>query len=95
MALQRGDCVRVFLDDEAKRKWFAPQKDNYALGWYRVERHNTKVQYHVGAAPGAKAYFARIPDKDITYAFFLSTVETEKRPEYRVARDLEAILLAD
>jgi CubicO group peptidase (beta-lactamase class C family) len=84
-----------FLDEEAKKKWFAVQKDDYALGWCCKDIHETWAQYHGGAAPGARAYFARFPDKDIMYAFFMNVFETGKFPEFEIAADLEKLLLAD
>lgn len=90
-AIDYGD----FLDEAAKKKWFTVAKEDYALGWFCKEIHGTGAQYHGGAAPGARAYFARFPDKDIMYVFFMNVFETGKAPEFEIARDLEKILLAE
>ena len=82
-----------FLDEEAKKKWFTVAKDDYALGWFCKDIQNTKAQYHGGAAPGARAYFARFPDKDVMYVFFMNVFETGKAPEFEIAADLEKLLL--
>lgn len=84
-----------FLDKEAKGKWFKVVQSSYALGWECRERGGTVVQYHSGAAPGAKAYFARYPDRDTMFVFFLNTFETGKAIEFDLAAELEAALLAD
>ncbi len=84
-AIDYGD----FLDEEARQKWFSVEKETYALGWFCEERDKRKVQYHGGASPGAWAYFARYPDDDVMFVFFLNVSETGKRIDLDVARDLE------
>lgn len=82
------------LDAQAKQHWFKVRQDDYALGWLCKEVEGLRMQYHGGAAPGARAYLARFPDKDAMYVFFFNVSEQGKAPEFQLAADIEALLRA-
>jgi CubicO group peptidase (beta-lactamase class C family) len=83
-----------FLDAKAKELWFNVQKESYALGWTVLEIDGKKMQCHAGAAPGARAYFARLPEIDAMFILLLNSCEQGSLLEFDVAREISALLRA-
>lgn len=83
------------LTEESKEKFFKPQLDGYALGWFTlVGRHNAAVMYHGGAAPGARAFFARYPGDDFMFVFFINSFKTGEALEFELWPELEMTIQA-
>lgn len=81
-----------FLDAKARKLWFTVQKDSYALGWSVLEIEGKKMQCHAGAAPGARSYFARLPEKDAMFVLLLNSCEQGSLLEFDIAREIGALL---
>lgn len=82
------------LDQVAKDKWFKVVREGYSLGWFIPdEAGKPKKQWHGGAAPGARCYFARFPEQDAMYVLFLNDIEPEKRVELDIAAAVEAVFI--
>lgn len=83
-----------FIDAKAKELWFTVQKENYAFGWSILDTDGKKTQCHAGAAPGARAYFARLPEIDAMFVLLLNSCGQGSLLEFDIAREITALLRA-
>jgi CubicO group peptidase (beta-lactamase class C family) len=82
------------LDQSAKDKWFKVVRDGYSLGWFVPDEPGMPAkQWHGGAAPGARCYFARFPEHDAMYVLFLNDIDPAKRTELEIAAAIESVLV--
>lgn len=87
-AIEWGD----FIDATAKTRWFTVQKGSYALGWCILDADGKKTQCHSGAAPGARSYFARLPEEDAMFVLLINACERGNLQEFAIAREITALL---
>ncbi len=83
---------RRLLTEENYRRYFTPEKNNYAYGWIVQERGGLVWQSHAGGINGFATMIIRVPSKELLVVALDNVTPSQAG---RLAQDLAALALGE